>query len=441
MENYILPEVPMEKFISPEREIPIMPPCDVLVAGGGPAGVMAAISAARHGAKTQLIESSGMLGGIWTNGLLPHFIENHHKGLLQELRHELLQCGAHTSEWRSEPANVADFDPEIMKVVLERMCADAGVDVQLYTHVCNAHRDANGKRLETVVTESKSGAQAWQARTFIDATGDGDLGALAGCGFDIGHPDTGQCQPMSMMALLSGYGTPDAPPFSINDWGESKDWLLEEIRRGGHDPSYSRPTMFLVHDGSIIMMANHQYGYRTPDAALITQATVEGRAEVLRIVHALRSLGGRWKNLRLEATSPHIGVRESRRIHGLYSLTKGDLMQGRQFDDGVCTVRFGFDVHALDPHSNKGIDGVDGQVKPYQIPLRSLVARNVSGLMMAGRCISGDFYAHSSYRVTGDAAAIGEAAGITAAHAASTNQHPHQVDFAEIIDKLPNQEI
>ncbi len=415
-----------------------MPRCEVLVAGGGPAGVTAAVAAARHGAKTQLIESSGMLGGIWTNGLLPHFIDYQHRGLLRELRRELLLNDAHTSEWRSDIASVADFDPEILKFVLEKMCAEAGVSVQLYSRVSSAHRSSDGSRLETVVTESKSGAQAWQAHTFIDATGDGDVGASAGCAFDIGHPETGQCQPMSMMALLSGYGTPQTPPFSISDWGESKDWLLEEIRRGGHDPSYSRPTMFLVHDGCVIMMANHQYGYSGPDAALIGQATTEGRAEILRIVRALRSLGGRWKNLRLQATSPHIGIRESRRIHGLYRLRKDDLMRGRRFHDGVCTVRFCFDVHALDPHSNKGIDGVEGEVKPYQIPLRSLIARDVSGLMMAGRCISGDFYAHSSYRVTGDAAAIGEAAGITAAHAVSTGQYPHQVNFTEIEDKLPN---
>ena len=426
----------MKSFTEPERQIPLMPECDVLIAGGGPAGVMAAISAARNGARTQLIEAQGSLGGIWTSGLLPYIIEHRKAGLLSELRRRLLDHEAHTTALNDGFENAQEFDPEILKCLLEAMCMESGVDVQLYTHVCAAYLDAAGDRLETVVTESKSGRQAWRARTFIDATGDGDLGALAGCSYDIGHPESGLCQPMSVMGLLSGIGEPDAPPFSLQK-EKSKDWLLSEIRRGGHDPSYSRPTMKLVHDGYVIMMANHEYGYKGPDASLLTEATINGRAENQRIVAALRSLGGKWKDLRLVATSSHIGIRESRRIHGLYCLSRDDLLRGARFNDAVCRVNFGFDVHALDPGRNKGVDSVNGKAQSYDVPLRSLVARDVSGLMMAGRCISGDFYAHSSYRVSGDAAAIGEAAGIASAHAALNDCIPQEVEFLDIENDLP----
>lgn len=428
----------MNTFEEPGKNIRLMPECDVLVAGGGPAGVMAAVAAARCGARTRLIESQGALGGIWTGGLLPHVIEHKKNGLLSELRGRLYDENAHTSSWKGDAENSQDYDCEILKCVLDAMCAGAGVDVQFYTLLCAAYRDSSGRKLETVVTESKSGRQAWRARTFIDATGDGDLGAFAGCGFDIGHPQTKQCQPMSMMGMLCGYGTPDVPPFSIADKNEAKDWLLNELRRGGHDPSYSRPTMFLIHDGVISMMANHEYGYRCPDAAVLTGATIRGRAENLEIVRTLRGLGGRWKDLRLLVTSSHIGVRESRRINGLYRITREDLLQGSRFEDAVCRVGFGFDVHALDPESNRGIDRVKGRAQPYDVPLRSMIAADVSGLMTAGRCISGDFYAHSSYRVSGDAAAIGEAAGIASAHAALSGTPVHRLDFADIRDKLPN---
>jgi hypothetical protein len=315
------------------------------------------------------------------------------------------------------------------------MAAEAGVAVRLYTRVSAVYRDAAG-RIDTVVTDSKSGREAWRATLFIDCTGDGDLAAQAGCGFDIGQPETGLCQPMSMMALLAGAGRADEPPFTIHEWGPNKNWILAEMRRGGGEPSYSRPTLFLVRNGYMLMMANHEYGYRRPDAQLLTDATIRGRAENLALVRALRSLGGQWAGLELLAQSAHIGVRESRRIHGDYRVTQDDLVRGARFPDAVCRVAFCVDIHALDPTRNKGIDPSGIAVKPYDIPVRALIARDAPNLLMAGRCISGDFVAHSSYRVTGDAAALGEAAGITAAAAVHLGLAPRDVPFAAIKDEL-----
>jgi succinate dehydrogenase/fumarate reductase flavoprotein subunit len=150
------------------------------------------------------------------------------------------------------------------------------------------------------------------------------------------------------------------------------------------------------------------------------------------MIDGLREQGGIWKHLRLVATGTQIGIREGRRIHGRYMLTKEDLIKGATFKDGVCQATFVVDIHSLDPkkHRAYGTDGVTA--KPYEIPLRSLIAKDVDGLMMAGRCISGDFYAHASYRVTGNAVAMGQAAGNVAALAAQTNRLPHQVDWSEI---------
>ena len=428
----------MTIFSEPARTVPVVESTDVLVAGGGPAGVMAAIAAARRGARVRLIEAHGALGGIWTTGCLPHIIEIHREGLMAELLDRLDRAGAGARRGREsvfQPTDDApcrcDFDVETSKVVLDQMATEAGVAVRLYTRVSAVYRDAAG-RIETVVTDSKSGREAWRAKLFVDCTGDGDLAAQAGCGFDLGQPETGRCQPMSMMALLAGAGRPDQPPFSIREWGPNKAWILAELRRAGHEPSYAHPTMFLVREGYIVMMANHGYGYRGPDAQVLTDATVRGRAENLAIVQRLRGLGGPWANLELMAQSAQIGVRESRRIHGLYRVTRDDLVRGARFDDAVCRVSFCVDIHALDPAQGKGIDASGVKVQPYDIPLRALIARDAPNLMMAGRCISGEFPAHASYRITGVAAALGEAAGRVAGAAIQRGADPRDVPFAEI---------
>ena len=425
----------MMTFQEPARAVPVVEETDVLIAGGGPAGTLAAIAAARRGARVRVIESQGALGGIWTTGCLPHIIETNKGGLLVELLDRLETAGAGRGASPLDGGRWCDYDVETFKVVLEEMASEAGVAARLYTRVSAVYRDDAG-RIETVVSDSKSGREAWRATLFLDCTGDGDLAAQAGCGFDIGQPGSGLCQPMSMLALLAGAGRVDEPPFTLHEWGRNKDWILSEIRRGGHDPSYARPTLFLVREGYMLMMANHEYGYREPDAQVLTDATMHGRAENLAIVRALRSLGGQWARLELMATSSHIGVRESRRIHGLYRVTHDDLVRGARFADAVCRVSFGVDVHALDPARNKGIDATGITAKPYDIPLRALIARDAPNLMMAGRCISGDFIAHSSYRVTGDAAALGEVAGIAAAAAIRLGVDPREVPFAAIQDEL-----
>jgi hypothetical protein len=180
------------------------------------------------------------------------------------------------------------------------------------------------------------------------------------------------------------------------------------------------------------MAANHEYDVLPTDAAGITEATIRARAEINRIVNALRKSGGIWKNLRLVATNEHIGVREGRRIHGLYKVTTSDLKQGVRHKDSVCRVYFGVDVHSVSKSEGKGITRTGVRSQAYDIPLRALIARDVEGLMMAGRCISGDFFAHSSYRVTGNAVAMGQAAGITSAIAAKTNLLPQDVSWKKV---------
>jgi hypothetical protein len=183
----------------------------------------------------------------------------------------------------------------------------------------------------------------------------------------------------------------------------------------------------------LLAMMNHEYGIKAFDAAQITAATMKARAELHRIVGALRGLGGPWSGLQLVATPEQIGIRDGRRIRGRYTVQRNDVATGITHEDAVVKATFPVDIHAYDrQHADGGYTSSGVKVKPYDIPLRALIARDVDGLMMAGRCISGDYIAHASYRVTGNAVAMGEAAGAVAALAAQSKRLPHEVPWVEV---------
>jgi hypothetical protein len=421
-------------------DVPVVEEADVIVCGAGPAGVAAAIAAARAGAKTRLLEVNGCLGGVWTAGLLCWILDSRPKGgLMKEIAEELVRRGEGFRP-REGKEDALGYDVEVMKLLLDEMCGRAGVRVQLHTRVAAAPRDG-ARRVAFAVTETKSGRQAWAAKVFVDATGDGDLAAQAGCGFDVGQEGTGQVQPLSLIAILAGAKADEIAPFVrslAEPRGEPnpKRRLLEEFKKAGVEPSYHQPTIFPLPGGLFCMMANHEYGVPAGDAAKISEATVRARAEVHRLVDALRKLGGIWKDLRVVVTAEHIGVREGRRIRGLYTVTEADLASGAQHEDAVCRVYFPVDVHSTDPKATKGIMGQKVRAKPYDVPLRSLIAKDADNLLMAGRCISGDFIAHSSYRVTGNSVPMGEAAGAAAALAAARGKPPREIPWADVQKEL-----
>lgn len=418
-----------ELYHQPATDVPVAEKTDVVVCGGGPAGIAAAIAAARKGARVRLIEVHGYLGGVWTAGMVNNIIDYQNKsGLIAEIMAALKTNDAQVS--------AVVFDVEEMKRLLEELCLRAGVKLLYHTRVVGAVKDGSN-RLTHALVENVSGRQAFAAKAFVDATGEGDLAARAGCGFAWGHPVSGRTQPMSLIALLGGL---DAA--ALRGQGllrgdisspQEKAAFRAELQRAGVSPSYGLPTLLRIRDDHFAVMANHEYAASGIDAQQLTDASIHARREVHTLIQALRKRGGIWKDARILATGAQIGVREGRRIHGRYTVTKEDLIRGARFEDAVCRTAYWADIHALDAgHSDGGVTSEGVTAKPYDIPFRALIAKDVDGLLLAGRCISGDFYAHASYRVTGDAVALGEAAGRAAAVAALTGQLPHHIAWKQI---------
>ena len=343
---------------------------------------------------------AGCLGGIWTVGLLTKILDVDNKsGIMAEMLKEFAARGsAIAKHWKGTV-----YDPEIAKLVLEEMCVKAGVKIQLHTRLVGAVTDERN-RIVAVLTESKSGRQAWRAQRFVDCSGDGDLAAHTGCRFDVGIGATCTCQPMSMLALLTGVDPNAIRPFIRESGSKAKRDLLKLMEDNGIKPSYRAPTLRHLRSGIYSIMTNHEYGVSAFDAGAITEATLRARKEIHDIVEGMRKLGGPWKDLSVVATAEQIGVREGRRIKGRFEITAGDVAKGLRHEQAVCRTKFPIDVHALNASGNKEIsrDFKKGGMKPYDIPYPSLVAADVDGLLMAGRNISGDFVAHSSYRVTGN---------------------------------------
>lgn len=414
------------------RQVPVHSNYDVIVCGGGPSGIAAAIFAARNGSRVCLVENHGFLGGVWTAGLLSLILDSHQKpGLILEIRERLAS--------RNAIMDLHDlYDAEAMKVVLEELCGEAGVNLCLYTRV--ASTKVENRRITHVVLEGKEGRFAIGGTAFVDATGDGDLAAKAGCGYDLGRPIDGLTQPMTLMALIAGVPASIRQSLKSNSpCCLSKEDFHRLLRSAGCFPSYTKPSLFPLPNGLCALMINHEYERSGLSSTDLTQASINARSEIERAVQALASVPGGWEDVRLVATAPAIGVREGRRILGDYRVTLRDLVEGTRHRDGITRVSFGIDVHSLKrtDGGGYGADSITERTHAYDIPLRALIAADLDNLALAGRCISGDFHAHASYRVTGNAVGTGEAAGLLAAIASrSPTLSLREVEAEQVLDGL-----
>lgn len=405
---------------------------DVAVCGGGIAGVCAAVSAARNGAKTVLIESAGSLGGTLTEGQMPYILDGDNKaGMIQEMlvylnarEQTIAKRGRKLDEnGRRIPGYLINV--EGAKYFFDEVCRETGVKVLFHSRVAAAdHVDGH---IRSIMLATECGNYSLEAKVYIDATGNGSLAALAGCEWECGDPAEGRPSPASMQAAAVGMPDDYDGIQSVDDKTEYANMLLK------HGISVSSQQASVVKLPALKLWGfgmNFQYDVMPDDIESLSKAEQESRKEIFEVMDAHRRIPG-YEQLYLIITGSHIGVREGRRIFGEYRLTDEDILAGRRFDDAVCLVTFGVDVHKL--KADDTLDCARGfRTKPYHIPYRCLVPLGSDNMLLAGRCISGDFYPHASYRVMGNMAGTGEAAGYAAAICARENIAPKDVDGKKV---------
>ena len=412
----------MNHYTEPSRQIPIAQDVDVLVVGGGPAGVGTALAAARQGARVLVIEQSGALGGVATSGLMSHWTgRTAHIGIYGEMLRQA-----------QDGPDPQVINPEKLKTVLLDMLHEAGAQWQLYTFASDAI--VHDGVIRGVITESKSGREAMMARIVVDATGDGDIAAKAGVPYTKGRAEDGKMQPMTLMFKVGGVDTGRVVRFvgGFEDTYATPEGDIQTLAKqhlpfpAGHLLIY-RSTLPSV----VTCNMTNSINVDGTQAADLTLADYECRRQLEPIVAFLRRYVQGFEQCYVISAGAQIGVRETRHFAGEYALTEEDILAARVFDDWVVPqVHFNFDVHNL---TGSGLDetGVQkhfDQPRHYTIPYRCFVPLNVENLYLAGRNISGTHKAHSNFRVMPICVLMGQAVGVAAALCVQQQVAPRQLD-------------
>ncbi len=435
----------MNIYIEPVREIPMLSAVDVLVCGGGPAGVGSALAAARNGASTMIIDKEICLGGMSTAGLLNRLGPYHDqkeiilRGIPWEILRKLVDRGLAQEPIICEPTRWMDywlvFDPEAMKRLLDELMQEAGVRVRLGTQVVMPIMEGNA--IKGVLLESKSGREAVMAKTVIDCTGDGDIAFRAGVPFRYGREDDGLTQPFTLMSKYLNMDWPLAFEYVRNHYGE----LVEKAREFGNDFVLAGTDNWL-HPEESYFNCLHMFNVNGTDADHLTSSAMELRRKLWANMEVLRRYVPGCDRMSLITTAAAIGVRETRRFECGYTLSDDDVLEGRQFDDQIYRYACFVDIHEPKPGSHSRL--ADRSLPPgqsYGVPFRCLVPAMVENLLVAGRCLSATHSALASVRMIPSCMAMGQAAGTAAAQCATDGVVVRQTDVTALRAALMRQDV
>ncbi len=404
----------------------------VLVAGGGPAGIAAAVAAARRGAGTVLIERYGFLGGMATAGLVNPFMPWYvgRKPLVAGIFREMLDRMKAAGGFGARRAPQA-FDPEVLKLAADQICQEAGVQVRLHTLVADV--DVEGQRIRRLWSDSKSGREEWTAQVFVDCTGDADLAFRAGVSCEEGREGDHLTQPMTLNFRMAGVKIARMPS------REEINRLFDKAKAEGRVvcPRENVLWFHTTRPGVVHFNTTRVTGKSGVRAEDLTDAEVEARRQAHDLARFLVSDVPGFEKAYLQQSGVQIGVRESRRIRGEYVLTGDDVVEARKFPDGIARCNYPIDIH-----SPTGAGTVIREVPEgdwYEISYRCLVPVGIDNLLVAGRCISATHEGQSSLRVMPQCFAMGQAAGTAAAMASERGRPPREVAAEELHAALREQ--
>lgn len=436
----------MDSYTLKSKEIPLNTDYDVIVVGGGPAGCTAAAAAAREGARTLLIEATGSLGGMGTSGLVPAWCPFSDKQKLiyrglaakvfETLKAQMPHVQADAMDW-------VPIEPEKLKRVYDDLVTEAGASVLFLTSLADVERDEDGN-VTAIVVLNKGGLRAFRAKVYVDCTGDGDVAAWAGAEYQKGDAVTGELQPATHCFILGNvddYAYLTGP----NLHGDNPNSPIHKVFQSGDYPGIPDTHICnnLVAPRSVGFNAGHLWGVDNTDTFTVSNAMIEGRKMAAAYRDMLADVQpAAFGNAFVMSTGTLIGTRESRRIIGDYILTAEDYMERKSFEDEICRNSYFLDIHGTKEEQQSGTGSsltitLYGPGESHGIPYRCLTPRGLRNVLVAGRSISCDRRVHGSVRVMPVCLAMGEAAGLAAALAASQTEHDvHAVDVAHLRKRL-----
>jgi hypothetical protein len=439
----------------PAKDIPIIAEPDVLVAGAGPAGIGAAVAAARNGARVLLVERYGFLGGNLTIAMVNpmftfHDVEGRQviRGIAGEVVDRLVEHTdslGHVRDLTFDNASMTPFDPEGMKNILFEMVRQAGVELLLHTWVVDAVSDGN--KVTHVIVENKSGRQAIQPKMIIDCSADADIVAKVGAPFKLGRETDGMMQPVTLFFRIADVDDQrlrtwmkqnrallkDSPTDEQIDSSEAIAFLglqslIKQAIARGEFPADAAPRILLYQlprKGQFAVNTTRLQGIDGTNAADLTRAEYLTRDQAWGILRFLKQYVGGFEDAYILDTGVQVGVRETRHIVGDYTMTEDDVLGGRAFPDGIACGTFAIDIHP--PEGEQQVYTGSGKAV-YEIPYRSLLPQGFDNLLVAGRSISATHAAFGSARVMATAMGIGQGAGTAAALAVKNGQTSREVD-------------
>lgn len=433
----------------PQAEVPVSREVDVLVIGGGAAGIAAAISAAEGGANTMIVEQRGYLGGMGTVALVPAFCPytDKVKPIIRGLGLKLMErmkkaCDPGYQEEYREQLDWVPIDPEVLKRVYDNAILESGVTPLFHTFVYDVVRSSDGQTIEGVMIVNKSGRSFIRCRYIIDCTGDGDIAALAGVPFQKGGDD-GELQPGSMCYLLANVDRPSFSRFlaETGDTGQLHRTVEQAILEGAlPEGRKSISGLAWVSDQLVGVNFGHVFGVDGTKAEDLTRGAIEGRRTVLRQLEFFQRYVPGFEQAHLVASGEQLGIRETRRIQGDYTLTVDDFLAARSFPDDIARNAYYIDIHLATSKSDMTFNHLPPGVS-HGVPYRVMLPVGIRNLWVAGRSVSSDRAVQGSLRVMPNCFSMGQASGTAATLALQDNTDSRSISVPELQQRLLEQDV